>query len=620
MSDADHSDDLRDRVDALEDTVRDLRDTVIGLRAEVRRLQQDGGGPAREASGTTESAAQVEAEAPDTAFNTAPDTASNRASGTASHTAEEASWASRWSDRILDVSGEDWLGRIGIGLLLFGLVFLFKYSIDQGWLGPPVRVGFGVVLGGGLLAAGLRTYADRRALSQVLLGGSCATFYTTVFAAQQLYGLLPYGYAFAAMVSITVVAFAISVWQDGAVLSVVGTAGGLATPFLLVSETGSVPGLVAYLCVVLAGATGVYLYRGWRSLLYTTVAGGWLGLFAAIVAAGEGGGGLWDAPRADRLAMQIGLVTAWLLLGGVPVARALLRRRAPEDWPIPFRPERDWLRRWVVERPTYAVVNTSPLLALGGSRILWELPDGGWGGMTLAAALLYAGLAAVLYRTDVLRYASAHGIAAVVLAALGVVALVDGAYALVVLAVEGLAVHAVARRFGDRTLRFSAHVLFGIVAAGTGMLLSEARPTERMPLLSPQAASLLVGIGALGAASTTLAGRAVRTAYRGIGHVLVLAWLWSELVPLGNGQAYVSAAWGAYAVALLGAGLRTGRRLLKLVGLATVVLVVGKLFLVDLDALPALWRVLLFIGFGGALLLASYALPGLLRTEETPAE
>jgi uncharacterized membrane protein len=604
MSDSEYSDDLRERVDALEGTVGDLRDTVDGLRAEVRRLQQEGGVRTREASGTTESAAPVEPQASDTA----------------SETEGEASWVSTWSDRVLDVSGEDWLGRIGIGLLLFGLVFLFKYSIDQGWLGPPVRVGFGAVLGAGLLAAGLRTYADRRALSQVLLGGSFATFYTTVFAAQQLYGLLPYGYAFAAMVAVTVVAFALSVWQDGAVLSVIGTAGGLATPFLLVSDAGSVPGLVAYLCVVLAGATGVYLYRGWRSLLYTAVAGGWLGLFAAIFAAGEGGGGLWDAPRPDRFAMQAGLVGAWLLLGGVPVARAILRRRAPEDWPIPFQPERDWLRRWVVERPTYAVVNTSPLLALGGSRILWDLPDGGWGGVTLAAALLYAGLALASYRRNVLRYASAHGIAAAVLAALGVVALVDGAYALVVLAVEGLAVHAVARRFEDRTLRFSAHVLCGIVVAGSAVLLSEARPSGRTPLGSPQALSLLVGIGAVVASAKTLSGRALRTIYQSGGHVLALAWLWSELVPLGNGQAYVSVAWGAYAVTLLGAGLRLGRRRMKLAGLATVFLVVGKLFLVDLDALPALWRVLLFIGFGGALLLASYALPGLLRTEERSAE
>jgi len=38
--------------------------------------------------------------------------------------------------------GEFWLNRSGIGLLLLGVAFLFKYSVDQGWLTPPVRVRF----------------------------------------------------------------------------------------------------------------------------------------------------------------------------------------------------------------------------------------------------------------------------------------------------------------------------------------------------------------------------------------------------------------------------------------------------------------------------------------------
>ena len=47
---------------------------------------------------------------------------------------------------------EGWIGKIGIGLLLFGLVFLFKYAVDQGWLTPFVRILFGLVLGLLLLA------------------------------------------------------------------------------------------------------------------------------------------------------------------------------------------------------------------------------------------------------------------------------------------------------------------------------------------------------------------------------------------------------------------------------------------------------------------------------------
>src|SRR5918994_7422222 len=41
-------------------------------------------------------------------------------------------------------SGEWWLNKLGIGLLLFGVAFLFIYSVERGWIGPWTRVGFGV--------------------------------------------------------------------------------------------------------------------------------------------------------------------------------------------------------------------------------------------------------------------------------------------------------------------------------------------------------------------------------------------------------------------------------------------------------------------------------------------
>ena len=44
-------------------------------------------------------------------------------------------------------TSEYWLNKIGIGLVLFGVAFLFKFSVDQGWLTPLVRLGFGVALG-----------------------------------------------------------------------------------------------------------------------------------------------------------------------------------------------------------------------------------------------------------------------------------------------------------------------------------------------------------------------------------------------------------------------------------------------------------------------------------------
>jgi uncharacterized membrane protein len=86
--------------------------------------------------------------------------------------------------------GEFWLNKIGIILLLLGLGFLFKYSVDQNWVTPLVRVSFGLVLGVGLIVIGMRLPQSKRVLSQVLMGGGIAAFYITGYAAFHLYHLI----------------------------------------------------------------------------------------------------------------------------------------------------------------------------------------------------------------------------------------------------------------------------------------------------------------------------------------------------------------------------------------------------------------------------------------------
>ena len=60
-------------------------------------------------------------------------------------------------------------------------------------------------------------------------------------------------------------------------------------------------------------------------------------------------------------------------------------------------------------------------------------------------------------------------------------------------------------------------------------------------------------------------------------------------------------------------GLRASKTDLMRLGLGTLFLVVGKLFLWDLSGVEAIWRVLLFLGFGGLFLVLSYYLQSLWR-------
>jgi uncharacterized membrane protein len=210
---------------------------------------------------------------------------------------------------------------VGIGLLLFGVAFLVLFSIERGWISPPMSVGVGLGIGIALLTIGLRVYEDRRGFSQVLLGGGVGTLYITGFAAFQLYALVPYPLAFAFMFAVSLLAGALSLRQDGAPLSIIGALGGLGTPFVLYDGTGSLGGLVLYACLILAGMVTVYFYKGWASLLGVSFVGSWL---VFLICYGSNFASLMAPSSGDRWTLQFGVIFTWLLFWLVLAAREIL--------------------------------------------------------------------------------------------------------------------------------------------------------------------------------------------------------------------------------------------------------------------------------------------------------
>ena len=130
-------------------------------------------------------------------------------------------------------------------------------------------------------------------------------------------------------------------------------------------------------------------------------------------------------------------------------------------------------------------------------------------------------------------------------------------------------------------------------------------------------APFMVLVALIFASSWSVRSRHVAVAYRIFAHAALLAWLWRELVVLpGPSDAYVTVAWGIVGAAMFVAGLRRDHAHLIRGGVATLFLVVAKLFLWDLAGLEPIWRVLLFLGFGGLFLLLSYHLRDLWRPRE----
>lgn len=494
---------------------------------------------------------------------------------------------------------ENWLNRIGIALLLFGLAFLFKYTVDQGWITPLVRVLFGLGLGAFLLVVGVRLRERRRALGQVLEGGGVAVGYATAFAAYQLYGLVAYPLAFTWMVAVTGIAFVLSVRQRDQVLAVIGVLGGLGTPFLLYTDAGSLPGLIGYTCLILAGAAALYARQRWRGLLATAVGATWLVLGFAYVDLTTGG----VQPLFHRSVLQAAVGLTWLVSGLLP-----LYRRLELGDPAPTTRLASIL---TLLRPVPFLVLSAPLIALVFTQEIWTLrmPEPTWHALLLAVTALYGALHRFLRRLDAALLASTTGTAALLLAVWLCAAVADGAYALALTALVALGATSYARGTDDAILTQVAHGLFGGVALRLAVRFVETGsgtpPLWHLPALA-EGAALAAGAATQG----VLTGRR-RLTYGLATHVLLLAWLYRLLVPLPEGQAYVSVAWAAYALALLVAGVIDDAAALRTTALATIVLLVAKLFLVDMAQLAALWRILVFLGLGTAFLVLSYYLPGL---------
>ena len=144
-------------------------------------------------------------------------------------------------------------------------------------------------------------------------------------------------------------------------------------------------------------------------------------------------------------------------------------------------------------------------------------------------------------------------------------------------------------------------------------------PVEGTAILNTKALTdfgvVIAGLGA----SKLLKPPLERPLYRLSCHVAILGWLARELSTLPNGQGYVTIAWGVYAVALLILGLRLNLNDLRTVAMGTLLLVVGKLFLVDFAKSEAIWRIMLFLGFGGLFLVISYYFQALKKPDSESA-
>jgi uncharacterized membrane protein len=405
-----------------------------------------------------------------------------------------------------------------------------------------------------------------------------------------------------------VIAFVLSLRQDDAVMSIIGATGGLATPFLLYTDSGSIPGLMLYTCLILACTGAIYFFKGWRSLLWVSIVGGWIVMAIGLdeVLPGnilEAGVDVWS--------VQGGILFAWLSFWALPVVRELFCVKFPER----SRPSSIGFGDKSLSKPLGDLLSTDlhiytigvPLITLGMMTALWPLiEETTWGLVALGLAGVYFGGFTILRPHDALRSLSyTHFLSSIVLLTVALAFLFEGSVLLVAISTEAVALHAVSKALGDRRPWVGAHLLFAFLTMWMLFRFS-MNWTQDTPIFNAPALSNLWCIVAAFVASIFLRSDIEKTVYRVAAHIGALGWLAYELSQLANGEAWVSVSWGIYGAVLLVLGLRMDINRLRLTALGTLMLLVCKLFLIDLARLETIWRVLLFIGVGGAFLVLSF--------------
>ncbi len=182
--------------------------------------------------------------------------------------------------------GSHWLNRIGIAALLIGVSYFLKFAFDNNWIGPAGRVTIGLLAGLAVVVWSERFRAKGyQAFSYSLKAVGIGTLYLSLWAAFQVYSLIPSGAAFAMMLVVTAATGAMAWVQDAQLLAAFALTGGFATPLLLSTGQNREVALFSYVALLDLATLLLVVFKPWRRLLVMSYAGtlllylGWYSTF-----------------------------------------------------------------------------------------------------------------------------------------------------------------------------------------------------------------------------------------------------------------------------------------------------------------------------------------------------
>lgn len=180
-----------------------------------------------------------------------------------------------------------WLGGACVGL---AGIFLVKYSVEQGLLGPGARIVAGLILGLALHASAewFRRKLDHHPSFAALAGGGSITLFATLLSALQMYELISPGLAFVLMALVALITLGLALLH-GPVLAALGMLGAYAVPILVSTGSGNAVSALVY-ALIISAATLVLVRRVFRPWLWYGLLIGALGWWLITLGATQADG------------------------------------------------------------------------------------------------------------------------------------------------------------------------------------------------------------------------------------------------------------------------------------------------------------------------------------------
>jgi len=501
------------------------------------------------------------------------------------------------------VIGGQWLTWVGVLAIFFGTAFFLGYDLGESPFAGLGQILVGLAVAALFLAVGVRLgTGPRRFLGLGLMGGGIALLYLAAYAAYAFHGLIHVLAVYPFLLVVALVGSGLTLTRNSLAMAMLTLTGALLTPLLL--QVSGDPGLLlfAYLVAVSLGASVTAAQRRWSALTLTA----FLGTLLLVLL-------WWDAhhgasqPRVSLL----GTGALWVLYLLAP----LFTERRPGFWGA--------ARSLVVAANGFLFA--AVLLTLLGDRGNPER-----GAVLLGLAVVYLGVSNWASRYGPSPSGSLTHYTGIALLAAAAPVLLDAGWVSVTWVGLGIALHVAGVRLESVSHRILGWVMLALAAGklmtwDTYTLLDRRLPA--VPAANPEFASGLIVVGGILAAffylrrHEALLDRGERPLLRGsVLGAAVLLWfrLSTEIVAVyeyrhrDTGESFelatlltLSLAWALYAAALVAVGFWTRFRPLRILGVLVLAVLVGKVFLLDMQELERGYRIASFVGVGILLLAVS---------------